>query len=89
MLCAPEVHVIPVRIGSRRRVVEERADLERIDAWRTRHLEFSCTPDLRSVRVSGVFRIGDADGFLYFLREVLGVEAHESANEVVLIRTEL
>jgi transmembrane sensor len=93
-----------------RHVVEERADLERIDAWRTRHLEFSGTPlseaveefnrysttrivigtpDLGSVRVSGVFRIGDADGFLYSLGEVLGVEAHESANEVVLIRTGL
>jgi ferric-dicitrate binding protein FerR (iron transport regulator) len=46
-------------------------------------------PDLGSVRVSGVFRIGDADGFLYSLREVLGVETHESANEVVLIRTGL
>ena len=91
-----------------RRVVEEKADLQRIDAWRIRHLEFSGTPlreaveefnrysatrvvigtpELGSVRVSGVFRIGDVDGFVYSLREVLGVETHESANEVVLIRT--
>jgi len=90
-----------------RRVLEEKADLKRIDAWRTRRLEFSDTPlaeaveefnrysttrvtigtpELASVRVSGVFRIGDADGFLFSLQEALKVETHESPGEVVLIR---
>jgi transmembrane sensor len=44
------------------------------------------SPDLAAIRVSGVFRIGDTDGFLYSLHEVLGVEAHGSANEIVLVR---
>jgi transmembrane sensor len=85
-----------------------KADISRIDAWQTRHLEFSDTPladaveefnrytvtrivigtpALAAVRISGVFRIGDTDGFLYSLREVLGVEAHESAREMVLMRS--
>ncbi len=91
-----------------RRVLEEKADLRRIDAWRTRRLEFSDTPlaeaveefnrystshvtigtpDLGAVRVSGVFRIGDADGFLFSLQEALHVEAHESEDEIVLLRS--
>jgi len=74
------------------RVVAEKADLRRIDAWRTRRLEFSDTPlleaveefnrystmrvvigtpELESVRVSGVFSIGEPDGFLFSLKEVL------------------
>jgi transmembrane sensor len=90
-----------------RRLLEEKADLKRIDAWRTRRLEFSDTPlseaveevnrystrtvvigthELGDVRVSGVFRIGDLDGFLYSLREALGVETHDSAGEIVLVR---
>jgi ferric-dicitrate binding protein FerR (iron transport regulator) len=44
------------------------------------------TPDLASVHVSGVFRVGDADSFLYALREALGLETHESGGEVVVIR---
>jgi transmembrane sensor len=91
-----------------RLLVQEKADLDRIDAWRTRRLEFSNTPlaqaveefnrysstqivigtrDLAERRVSGIFRIGDTDGFLYSLRETLGVESHESTNEVVLMPT--
>lgn len=91
-----------------RRVLEEKADLRRIDAWRTRRLEFSDTPlaeaveefnrysttrvvvgtpELAAVRVSGVFRIGDADGFLFSLREALRVESHVSGDEIVLLRS--
>ncbi len=87
--------------------VARAADLDRIDAWRTRRLEFSDTPlasaveefnrysttrvtigtpGLESVRVSGVFRIGDTEGFLYSLREALGVRTHEGTDEVVLMR---
>ncbi len=87
--------------------LEEKADLKRIDAWRTRRLEFSDTPlleaveefnrysttrvvvgttELSPVRVTGVFRIGDAQGFLFSLREVLHVETHESDDEIVLLR---
>ncbi len=90
-----------------RRLVAARAELNRIDAWRTRQLEFSDTPlseaveefnrysrlqlvigtpALGSVRVTGLFRIGDAKGFLFSLREILGIEAYESANEVVLVK---
>lgn len=88
------------------RVLEEKADLRRIDAWRTRRLEFSDTPlseaveefnrysttrvtlgtpELGTVRVSGVFRIGDADGFLFSLQEALHVQSHVSENEIVLL----
>lgn len=91
-----------------RLAVLEKANLSRIDAWRTQRLEFSDTPlaeaveefnrysstrivigtrDLAERRVSGVFRIGDTDGFLYSLREALNVESHESGNEVVLIQS--
>jgi transmembrane sensor len=90
-----------------RRLLEEKADVRRIDAWRTRRLEFSDVPlaeaveevnrystrtvvigtrELAEVRVSGIFRISDLDGFLYSLREALGVQAHEAGSEVVLVR---
>lgn len=90
------------------RVVAEKADLRRIDAWRTRRLEFSDTPlleaveefnrystmrvvigtpELESVRVSGVFSIGDADGFLFSLQEALHVQMLDSPGEVTLVRT--
>jgi transmembrane sensor len=89
------------------RIQEQKADLRRIDAWRTRRLEFTDTPlteaveefnrysavrvvigtpDLAAVRVSGVFRIGDSDGFLYSLREALQLETHESLGEVIVLR---
>jgi transmembrane sensor len=91
-----------------RRVIAQKAELRRIDAWRMRHLEFSDTPlpaaveefnrysrtrvvigspELDTVRVSGVFQIGDADGFLFSLKEALGVQALESPGEVTLVRT--
>jgi transmembrane sensor len=46
------------------------------------------TPELSDVRVSGVFRIGDVDGFLFSLREALHVEAHASDDEIVLMRAQ-
>jgi transmembrane sensor len=90
-----------------RRVISEKADLERIDAWRNRRLEFTDTPlpaaveefnrysrtrvvigttQLQSVRVSGVFRIGDTDGFVFSLQEVLGVKTLDSPGQVTLLR---
>lgn len=87
---------------------EHRADLRRINAWRTRRLEFTNTPlaeaveefnrysatrvvigspDVVSVRVNGMFRIGDEEAFLYSLREALGLETHhQSSNEVIVMR---
>jgi transmembrane sensor len=43
--------------------------------------------ELKSVRVSGVFEIGDTDGFLYSLKEALRIQALESPGEVTLVRT--
>ena len=47
------------------------------------------TPELESVRVTGVFQIGDADGFVFSLKEVLGVKALGSPGEVTLVRGKL
>lgn len=44
------------------------------------------TPEVRALRVSGIFRIGDIDGFLFSLREALQIEAHASDGEIVLMR---
>jgi transmembrane sensor len=98
------VEVLPTE----HRVVARKADLRRIDAWRTRRLDFSDTPlpaavaefnrysnvhivigtrELESVRVSGVFSIGDVEGFLFSLREALGVRTLDSPGEVTLIRS--
>ncbi len=44
------------------------------------------TADLQSVRVSGVFRIGDTDGFLFSLREAVGVKTLDSPGQVTLLR---
>ena len=44
------------------------------------------SPELETVRVSGVFQIGDTDGFLYSLKEALRVQAIESKEEVTLVR---
>jgi transmembrane sensor len=92
------------------RVVTEKADSRRIDAWRTRRLEFSDTPlveavaefnrysstrvvigtpELESVRVSGAFGIGDADGFLFSMKEALHVRTLDSPGEVTLVRGSL
>ncbi len=88
------------------RVVVEKADLRRIDAWRTRRLEFNDTPllqaveefnrysatrvvvgtqQLESVRVSGVFNIGDEDGFLFSLKEALHIRTLSSAGVITLV----
>jgi len=97
-----------IEIGTQdQHVIPEKADVHRIDAWRTRQLEFSDTPlpaaveefnryshthvtlgsaDLNSVHVSGVFQIGDLDGFLFSLKETLRVQALESPGEVTLVR---
>ncbi|HEY2782423.1 MAG TPA: FecR domain-containing protein [Steroidobacteraceae bacterium] len=87
---------------------EESGDIGRIDAWRTRRLEFNDTPlpqavqefnrystihltigspELELVHVSGVFRIGDSEGFLYSLREALGIQTQATKTEVVLTRS--
>ena len=99
---------VEIRSGDRQ-VIAEKADLQRIDAWRMRRLEFSNTPlrvaveefnrysrtrvvigspELETVRVSGVFQIGDTDGFLYSLKEALRIQAFESKEEVTLVRNE-
>jgi transmembrane sensor len=44
------------------------------------------TADLQSVRVSGVFRIGDTDGFLFSLKEAVGVKTLDSPGQVTLLR---
>jgi transmembrane sensor len=88
-------------------VITGAADLRRIDAWRTRRLEFSDTPlsaataefnryssiqlvigspDLESVRVSGVFQIGNIDGFLFALKEVLSITTLDSPGQIILVR---
>jgi transmembrane sensor len=98
---------VAVRVGERH-AAPEKADLRRIDAWRTRRLEFNNTPlaaavdefnrysntrvvigtpELEQVRVSGVFRIGDADGFLFSLEQALGVKVLAAPGEVTLLRT--
>jgi transmembrane sensor len=90
-----------------RRVICEKADLKRIDAWRNRRLEFTDVPlpaaieefnrysrtrvvigtaDLQSVHISGVFRIGDTDGFLFSLQAALGVKTLDSPGQVTLLR---
>lgn len=97
---------VEIRSGQER-ATPEKADIRRIDAWRTRRLEFSNTPlvqaveefnrysdtrvvigttDLEAVRVSGVFRIGDAEGFLFSLEQALGLQTLDSPGEVTLVR---
>lgn len=88
------------------RMVEDTADLQRIQAWRARRLEFTDTPlrdalaefnrysvtpvvigtpELESRRLSGVFRIGDVEAFLFSLRETLGVQTLQQADEVIVV----
>jgi len=88
-------------------IAEITADLNRINAWRARRLEFSDTPlpdalaefnrystthvvigtpELQSVRVSGVFSIGDTEAFLFSLREALGAQTLGNKDEIVLVR---
>jgi transmembrane sensor len=44
------------------------------------------SPDLELVRVSGIFQIGNIDGFLFALKEVLGITTLDSPGEIVLVR---
>jgi transmembrane sensor len=46
------------------------------------------TPELQSVRVSGVFSIGDTEAFLFSLREALGAQTLANADEIVLVRAQ-
>jgi len=48
---------------------------------------FVGTPELGAVRVTGVFRIGDTEAFLFSLREALNIETHDTQGGIVLIRT--
>jgi len=59
--------------------------IEEFNRYSTTHIEVG-TPELESVRVSGIFRTGDAAGFLYSLQQALGVQTHESVHGVVLTR---
>ena len=62
-----------------------REAIEEFNRYSTTHIEVG-TPELASVRVSGIFRTGDAAGFLYSLQQALGVQTHESADGVILTR---
>jgi len=44
------------------------------------------TPELQTVRVTGVFSIGDTEAFLFSLREALGAQTLGSSEEIVLMR---
>jgi len=59
--------------------------LEEFNRYSTAHVVIG-TDDLNTVRVSGVFRIGDTEGFLFSLREALGVQTLATQEEIVLLR---
>lgn len=59
--------------------------LAEFNRYSTAHVVIG-TPELQSVRVSGVFSIGDTEAFLFSLREALGAQTLGSANEIVLVR---
>ena len=59
--------------------------LEEFNRYSTAHIVIGAT-DLNTVRVSGVFRIGDTEGFLFSLREALGVQTLATQEEIVLLR---
>jgi transmembrane sensor len=59
--------------------------LEEFNRYSTAHVVIG-TADLNAVRVSGVFRIGDTEGFLFSLREALGVQTLATQEEIVLLR---
>lgn len=59
--------------------------LEEFNRYSTAHVIIG-TADLNTVRVSGVFRIGDTEGFLFSLREALGVQTLATQEEIVLLR---
>jgi transmembrane sensor len=59
--------------------------LEEFNRYSTAHVVIGAE-DLNTVRVSGVFRIGDTEGFLFSLREALGVQTLATPEEIVLLR---
>jgi transmembrane sensor len=59
--------------------------LAEFNRYSTAHVVIG-TPELQSVRVSGVFSIGDTDAFLFSLREALGAQTLGNADEIVLVR---
>lgn len=59
--------------------------LEEFNRYSTAHVVIGAA-DLNTVRVSGVFRIGDTEGFLFSLREALGVQTLATQEEIVLLR---
>jgi transmembrane sensor len=61
--------------------------VEEINRYSTTHVTIGSS-ELLSVRVSGIFQIGDTDGFLYSLREALAVQTHTVGTGVVLTRTQ-
>jgi transmembrane sensor len=61
------------------------AALAEFNRYSTAHVVIG-TPELQSVRVSGVFSIGDTEAFLFSLREALGAQTLGSEDEIVLVR---
>jgi transmembrane sensor len=59
--------------------------LAEFNRYSTAHVVIG-TPELQSVRVSGVFSIGDTEAFLFSLREALGAQTLGNADEIVLVR---
>jgi len=59
--------------------------LEEFNRYSTAHVVIGAA-DLNTVRVSGVFHIGDTEGFLFSLREALGVQTLVTQEEIVLLR---
>jgi transmembrane sensor len=59
--------------------------LEEFNRYSTAHIVIGAA-DLNTVRVSGVFRIGDTEGFLFSLREALGVQTLATQEEILLLR---
>jgi transmembrane sensor len=60
--------------------------VEEFNRYSTQRI-FVGTPELGAVRVSGMFRIGDTEAFLFTLREALNIETHDTQGGIVLIRT--
>ncbi len=61
--------------------------IREFNRYSTTHLTIG-SPELDSIRVSGVFRIGDSEGFLYSLREALAIQTQVSGNEIILVRSQ-
>jgi len=61
--------------------------LAEFNRYSTAHVVIG-TPELQSVRVSGVFSIGDTEAFLFSLRETLDAQTLGSADEIVLVRAQ-